>query len=132
MLSSAGEGNVVERFLLARVRLLRLLCEKKINRIASLLLIMTTKHDDMTLIWTGCCAFGRFGDYRIKVNRVQSLHLIHCCTIKKLVFYLSVGTCDTMMVQCVKKINTLSATYEISHAPLVLFSSDVRVNSYLQ
>jgi len=33
-----------------------------INRIATLLLIMTTKHDDMMLIWTECCAFGRFSD----------------------------------------------------------------------
>jgi len=56
-----GKENVVEGFPRGRARLLRV-SPRKINRIAALLLKMTTEHDDMTLIRTECCAFGLFGD----------------------------------------------------------------------
>jgi len=41
-----GEGNVVEGFPRERARLLRV-SRGKINRIAALLLTVTTKHDDI-------------------------------------------------------------------------------------
>jgi len=57
------EGNVVDGFRREMEGLLRVSHSKLTGQLLILLLITTTEHDYMTLIWTGKCAFGRFDDY---------------------------------------------------------------------